>query len=204
MILQYLIYAFDGYLIGSVPTAYLLVRWKTGGDIRTAGSTKVGAFNAYDTTKSRALGIAVGLLDALKGFTVAVLVGPVLGGGFWLQACAVLGVLIGHCYPVWLRFKGGRGLASLAGAMLAIGLSYPLLWCLVWYAVYRATKKILAANLAAILISPILLLIVPAGVIDWSMVRGAAAADYRLFAFLTSVIFLTSHRDELQRYFVSR
>ena len=198
MIFHYCIFFFGGYLVGSIPTAYLFVLLKWGRDVRQAGSNKVGAYNAYDVSQSKSTGIIVGILDGLKGFLVALTAGQILGGGFWLQAVALLGTIIGHNYPVWLQFRGGRGLASAAGGLCAIGISYTLVWSAVWYAAFRSSKQIIAANLAAIMASPFILLVLPGKWLEFFMIRNISAGQYRLFVFLLSAVHLLSHGDEIR------
>lgn len=189
---------FGGYLFGSIPTAYLLVRRIAGIDIRENGSGNVGAFNSYDVTKSKRIGIIVGVLDGIKGFIVAFVVGQVLGGSFWNQSAALCGALIGHNYPVWIRFRGGRGLAPAAGGMFAIGVSYTIVWCITWFVSFKQTKNILAANIIAIILAPIILLILPPAWIELVMVREISATDYRLFSSIMSGIHLLSHWQPLK------
>jgi len=185
------------YLIGSIPTAYLVVRRRTGIDIRNAGSGNVGAFNTFDVTKSRWIGITVGLLDALKGFAVTAVLGWVLKTSFELQALGLLGTIFGHNYPVWLKFKGGRGLATGAGGLFAIGLAYTIVWCLIWVFVFWVKKDILIGNLAAIIATPFVLLAIPGSWIEALFLVNCSLLSFRIFAFILSAILLLSHTEVL-------
>lgn len=182
-----------GYLIGSIPTAYLLVRRKSGIDIRNAGSGNVGAFNTFDVTKSKSFGIIVGLVDATKGFAVTATLGWAFRAPFEMQAAGLLGAILGHNYPVWLKFKGGRGLATGAGGFFAVGVAYTLVWCFSWAGVYAVKKDILTGNLAAIVATPIILLILPAGWIEALSVSQYSVSSYRIFAFILSAVLILSH-----------
>jgi glycerol-3-phosphate acyltransferase PlsY len=116
----YLIAAVVGYLLGSIPFGYLLVRIFTGEDVRSSGSGNIGATNV--ARKSPALGGATLLLDAAKGL-VAVLVARVLFGGAHQQlvvTTAALFAVFGHLFPVWLRFRGGKGVATSLGAFILL------------------------------------------------------------------------------------
>jgi glycerol-3-phosphate acyltransferase PlsY len=186
------------YLIGSIPTAYLLVRWKAGIDIRHAGSGNVGAFNTFDVTKSKQIGIIVGLLDALKGFIVAAALGWILKLIFEYQAAGLIAAIVGHNYPIWLRFKGGRGLATGAGGMFAVGLAYTLVWCIVWFSVYKYKKDILLGNLMAILTTPLFLLVIPNSWIESLLVVSCSPSSFRILAFILSAILLLSHWDAIR------
>ncbi len=101
------------YLLGSIPTGYLLFRWRGGGDIRREGSGNIGATNVM-RTGGKVIGILTFALDAAKG-AVAVMAARAVAGASWDAAAAFASVL-GHCFPVFLRFKGGKGIATGCGA----------------------------------------------------------------------------------------
>jgi acyl phosphate:glycerol-3-phosphate acyltransferase len=150
-----------GYVIGSFPTAYLLVRWKSRLDIRTSGTGNVGARNAYDVTGSRLLGVGVFLIDAAKG-VIAVLVGSVLSeGGFWVAGIGGLGAILGHNYSPWLGFKGGRGLATGAGVLSVISWPVVVIWCIVWSGSYSLIRNLHISNVIALITTPVLMALIP-------------------------------------------
>jgi glycerol-3-phosphate acyltransferase PlsY len=196
--LQAILFLIGGYLVGSIPTAFLTVQWRAGIDVRRAGSGNVGALNAFSVTRSKGTGVFVGLLDGAKGLLVAAVAGPILGGNFWLQSAALVGALLGHNYPIWLRFHGGRGLATAAGGFFAIGISYTVIWCLTWFVMFRWVRDVLKANIIAILATPIVLLLLPSEWIEAIMIRQIAATDYRTFSFIISGLLLLSHVDILR------
>jgi glycerol-3-phosphate acyltransferase PlsY len=112
----YFITAAVGYLLGSTPFGYLLVRIFKGEDVRTSGSGNIGATNV--ARKSPALGVATLVLDAAKGLA-AVLVARVLFSGphqQLLMTTAAFFAVLGHLFPVWLKFRGGKGVATSLGA----------------------------------------------------------------------------------------
>lgn len=106
------------YLIGSIPFGYLIVRGKVGADIRETGSGGTGATNV-SRRAGKVAGIVTLLLDALKG-SAAVLIAARLTHSDWLIAAAAIAVLVGHIFPVWLRFRGGKGVATGAGVFLVL------------------------------------------------------------------------------------
>ncbi|HTS67061.1 MAG TPA: glycerol-3-phosphate 1-O-acyltransferase PlsY [Candidatus Acidoferrales bacterium] len=107
------------YLLGAIPFGYLLVKWKTGADVRSKGSGNIGATNVMRTT-GRATGIATLLLDIAKGY-FAVWIADRLTHGDWLaMSAAALAVMAGHAFPVFLRFQGGKAVASFVGAFLCL------------------------------------------------------------------------------------
>lgn len=184
-----------GYFLGSVPTAFLIVRRQSGVDIRSAGSGNVGGYNAATVTGSTGTGVIVGLLDGLKGLVTALGAWAVAPGDPLIQYAAVTGAIIGHNYPVWLRFKGGRGLATAAGALFGIGVLYTAAWTLSWVALYKWTKDILRSNVGATVIALILTWAVPASALEFLLVRPQPAASYALFTTVLSVIILVSHAE---------
>ena len=106
------------YLLGSIPFSYLIVKLKTHKDVRSVGSGNVGATNAMRAA-GKGAGIAALLLDIGKGIA-AVLIARRLGAPPALVGAAAFFVMLGHCYPVWLKFQGGKGVATSAGAMGAL------------------------------------------------------------------------------------
>ena len=140
------------YLIGTVPFGLLLTRAAGAGDIRQVGSGNIGATNVL-RTGHRGLAAATLLLDAAKGalaVALAAFLGPV-----WMPLAAIC-VVIGHCFPVWLRFRGGKGVATGLGAILALDWRVGMACCAIWLAVFAATRISSAAALAAFAAAPLL------------------------------------------------
>jgi len=107
------------YLLGAIPFGFLLVKWKTGADVRAAGSGNIGATNVLRTT-GRAAGIATLLLDILKGYLAVWIAGRLTHSDPLWMSVAALAVMAGHAYPVFLKFKGGKAVASFVGAFLCL------------------------------------------------------------------------------------
>src|SRR5215510_259564 len=106
------------YLIGSIPFGYLIVRGKIGADIRQTGSGGTGATNV-SRRAGKFAGVVTLVLDALKG-SAAVLIAARLSQSDWIVAAAAIAVLVGHIFPVWLGFRGGKGVATGAGVFLVL------------------------------------------------------------------------------------
>ena len=181
-----------GYLIGSIPTAFLAVRWKSKVDIRKTGSGNVGTLNSYEVTRSKAVGLTVLVVDVLKG-VAAVAVGRTLVPGLPFVGVAVAGTaaVIGHSYPVWLLFKGGRGLATAAGAMGS--LSFPLVGALLaaWGIGFAITRAVNVASFIACVLLLCLLLAVPDEVIRAVLPEGATTRGLRAFGVMVLLVMLT-------------
>lgn len=107
------------YLIGSLPFGYWLVQLSSGEDIRRLGSGNIGATNVYRVS-GRKRGVMVLLLDMLKGFLAVWLAAVMTQGNPVALALSAIAVMVGHCYPVFLRFKGGKAVACFAGAFLYV------------------------------------------------------------------------------------
>jgi glycerol-3-phosphate acyltransferase PlsY len=116
----YLITAFVSYLLGSIPFGYLLVRIFMGEDVRSSGSGNIGATNV--ARKSPALGIATLLLDAAKGAVAVLATRAVFNGPHQqlLMTTAAFFAVFGHLFPVWLKFRGGKGVATSLGAFILL------------------------------------------------------------------------------------
>jgi glycerol-3-phosphate acyltransferase PlsY len=107
------------YLLGAIPFGYVLVKWKTGADVRAAGSGNIGATNVMRTT-GRAAGVVTLLLDIAKGYAAVWIAGRLTGQDVLWMSVAALAVMAGHAYPVFLGFKGGKAVASFVGAFLCL------------------------------------------------------------------------------------
>ncbi|WP_084238470.1 glycerol-3-phosphate 1-O-acyltransferase PlsY [Sphingomonas asaccharolytica] len=140
-----------GYLLGSIPFGVLLTRAFGAGDLRQIGSGNIGATNVLRTGR-KGLAAATLLLDLAKG-AAAVLIAGWLFDGYQIPAAAA--VLLGHCYPVWLKFKGGKGVATLMGIVLALHWPIALVYALVWLGLLAVLRISSVAGMAAAISTPI-------------------------------------------------
>jgi glycerol-3-phosphate acyltransferase PlsY len=139
------------YFIGSIPFGLLLTRASGKGDIRDIGSGNIGATNVL-RTGSKGLAAATLLLDAAKG-TLAVWLAHRFAPDFALHAAA--GVVIGHLYPLWLRFRGGKGVATLLGVLIALLPMAALVYAVVWIGLLLVVRISSVAGMAAAASAPI-------------------------------------------------
>ena len=140
-----------GYLLGSIPFGLLLTRAAGKGDIRDVGSGNIGATNVL-RTGSKGLAIATLLLDALKGAAAVV-----IAQKLWPDAVsfAAAGAMIGHLYPVWLRFKGGKGVATLLGVLAPLLPVAALVYAVVWVGLLLILRISSIAGMAAAASAPV-------------------------------------------------
>ena len=137
-----------GYLVGSIPFAFLLSRHR-GIDLRRAGSGNVGASNVLRTTGVRAAVLAM-VLDGVKG-SIAVLIAQLLSAGAVAAVMAAFASVIGHVYPIWLRFRGGKGVATAAGAFAVLAPEALGIAACVFVIAVMATRFISVGSLAGAL-----------------------------------------------------
>ena len=172
-----------GYLLGSIPFGLVLTRLAGTQDLRTIGSGNIGATNVLRTGR-KGLAAATLLLDAFKG-TLAVIIAGYFGGA---EAAMVagLGSFLGHLFPVWLNFKGGKGVAVYIGIL--IGLFWPgaILFCVIWLATALISRYSSLSALIASFITPFFI---------WWHEHAMLAA---LFTVLTLLLFYM-HRENIRR-----
>jgi glycerol-3-phosphate acyltransferase PlsY len=175
------------YLIGGIPFGYLLVRLKTGEDVRSMGSGNIGATNVLRTS-GRAVAVATLLLDIAKGFFAVWLAAKLTSDSVVWTSFAALGVMAGHAYPVFLKFRGGKAMASFIGAFLYLT-PIPLLATLVVFViVVAATGHISMGSIIAAASLPLatwLIMHPPAPVVLVSLIAGAFV--------------VVRHRENIQR-----
>lgn len=171
-----------GYLLGSIPFGLLLTRLVGKGDIRDVGSGNIGATNVL-RTGSKGLAAATLLLDAGKG-AAAVL----LAQQFWPGAVnfAAAGALIGHLYPVWLRFKGGKGVATLLGILIPLFWQAALVYAVIWVALLLILRISSVAGMTAAASTP---------------VTAAVLSQQALFPMLLgfALLVIWKHRENIRR-----
>ncbi len=144
-------FALLGYLLGSIPFGLLLTRAAGLGDIRTVGSGNIGATNVLRTGNKK-IAAATLLLDALKGTAAALVAHAVAGpeAGLW----AGLGAVLGHLFPVWLGFKGGKGVATAIGVLFGVAWPVGIVVGIVWLAVAKFGRMSSLASLASLAAAP--------------------------------------------------
>lgn len=172
-----------GYCLGSIPFGLLLTRLAGLGDIRNIGSGNIGATNVLRTGRKELAAVTL-LLDALKG-TASVLIGSLIGGPEVAMAGG-LGAFLGHILPVWLGFKGGKGVATYIGVLLGLHWPAALAFCIVWLTVAILTRYSSLSALVASVATPLLL---------WMTGKGWLAA----LAGVLTVLLAIKHSSNIQR-----
>lgn len=183
------------YLFGSIPFGFLIVRLKSGSDIRQTGSGGTGATNV--TRKAgKSAGVMTLILDALKG-TAAVLVARWLtgeSGTSWVVAGAAVLAVVGHCFPVWLKFKAGKGVATGLGVFLTIVPWAVLAAFIVFALIFWQTRFVSLGSITAAAVVPL-----------WTWIQHAMISPVTDFAPImaalctASAIIIAKHHENIQR-----
>ncbi len=140
-----------GYLLGSIPFGVLLTKAAGAGDLRKVGSGNIGATNVLRTGRKGLAALTL-ILDGAKGAAAVLIVASAAPGN---EGLAAVGALLGHLYPVWLRFKGGKGVATFFGIMAALHWQSSIVYALVWIGVLALTRYSSAAGMAAAMLAPV-------------------------------------------------
>ncbi len=175
-----ILWAIFGYLLGSVPFGLVITRALGLGDLRQIGSGNIGATNVL-RTGNKGAALATLLLDSGKG-AIAVLLARHFGG----EAAAILAggaAFLGHCFPVWLRFKGGKGVATFLGTVIALNWPLGLIACATWALSAALTRISSLSALLAAALTP---------VFAWALGRLDIAA---VAAFMAALIFIRHHAN---------
>ena len=144
------------YLIGGLPFGYLFVRYSLGKDVRTIGSGNIGATNVHRAAGGKA-GLVVLFLDMLKGFLAVWLAARFTDGDAVAIALALLAVMVGHCYPFLLGFKGGKAVACFIGAFLYLGPLAILVTAVLYLLIVAGSKYVSLASIIGALVFPFVL-----------------------------------------------
>jgi acyl phosphate:glycerol-3-phosphate acyltransferase len=192
-----------GYVVGSIPTAYLLVRWKSRIDIRNAGSGNVGTLNSFVVTRSWFVGSAVLIIDIIKG-GAAVLLGGAFGGGEHAYAAIAGAAAVGgHIAPVWLRLRGGKGLATAAGAMAMVFWPAIPLWLMLYWCAHAIIRSIDPSTFSASCLVLVLAAVLPR-VPHMAWLPPYEDGVARLFVVCVMAIIVLRHIGPLREYIRDR
>ena len=186
---------FVSYFIGSLPTGYLVARIFRGVDIRTVGSGSIGATNVR-RLMGQGWAIFVTLVDMLKGALALLLTVDSASSDPWLLSLSALAAVLGHNYPVWLRFRGGKGVATTYGTMFFIwpynSFAIVLMSGALWYAVMTSTRYVSLASMVSLLALPAFF---------WML---DAPLPFILLALILALLAMFRHRANVSRLLEGR
>jgi glycerol-3-phosphate acyltransferase PlsY len=185
--LPFLLTAAYSYLLGSIPFGYLLVRIFRGQDVRQMGSGNIGATNVSRT--SPALGVFTLAFDALKGMAAVLLTREFFPGQALLLGVAALAAIAGHMFPLWLRFRGGKGVATGLGAFVVVAPKAVLLVVGIFALVFLTFRYVSLASILSVAVFPLL---------TWILVPGLGWAQI-MFPAVASLLIIAKHRENILR-----
>ncbi len=185
------------YLIGSFPTAYILVKLKYKKSITELGSGNVGARNTLDVTNSKSDGVIVLLIDFLKGALPVLLYLHYSSFDPELIIIPALMLLAGHNFSIWLKFKGGRGLATASGIMTVINFTLIIIWLTLYFVLNKLIKNVHVSTVIALILLPLTIIIFQPVILKFNNPVFANIEDqFRfLFSFTSaiSIVILLKH-----------
>jgi glycerol-3-phosphate acyltransferase PlsY len=186
----YLFAAIVGYLLGSIPFGLLITQAAGLGDVRKIGSGNIGATNVLRTGR-RELAALTLILDAAKGFA-AVMIARYFWPGDAIYVAAIA-VFLGHCFPVWLGFKGGKGVATFIGVLLGLAWPVGVIFCVVWLIIAAARRISSLAALTAAVTSPIF------AYVSFLMGFGPEGIKFAATVALIAALVIYNHRSNIGR-----
>jgi len=175
------------YFLGSIPFGYILVRTFRGQDVRQTGSGNIGATNVSRT--SPRLGALTLILDALKGLSAVLLTRALFPTHQGLMFTAALFAIVGHVFPVWLRFQGGKGVATGLGSFALLTPKTILVMIAIFILIFLAFRYVSIASILSVALFPLMASILEPGM-NWRTVGITAAA---------SLIIIVRHRENIRR-----
>ncbi len=198
--MNFLITALIAYLIGSFPTAYVLMKRK-GVNILNEGTGNVGTMNVLRVSGSKFSGLTVFIIDFLKGLLSVFIAGKIFGNTFPILITALIFAVAGHCFSVWLKFKGGRGLAAAFGGSLFFIPLIPGLWILLWVITFAYKRNTHFANVSATFLLMLLVIFSSDILSKYSIYNSGSVTFFSATISLLLVIILIKHIEPLKEYF---
>ncbi len=177
--------ALGSYLLGSVPTSYIVGRWIAGKDLRQHGSKNLGATNVY-----RVLGlkyaIPVALVDVTKGVVAVTVIAPQVSAEPWVPIAFATAAVLGHVFPVFLKFRGGKGVATAGGAVLVLAPTALAVSLVVWVVALTLTGYMSVASVLGALVFPVAVwFVMPED--SYAVAVGLALAAFIVFTHRTNI-----------------
>jgi glycerol-3-phosphate acyltransferase PlsY len=186
--IAFLLTAAYSYLLGSIPFGYLLVRAFRGQDVRKTGSGNIGATNVSRT--SPGLGVLTLVLDMLKGLTAVAITRMFFPGSNTLLGTAALCAIVGHMFPLWLRFRGGKGVATVLGSFVLLTPKTILVMVALFIVIFLAFRYVSLASILTVALFPLL---------AWTLEPYRDAPQILAFITVASVLIIAKHRDNIRR-----
>jgi len=201
---NYIVSLVVSYLIGSIPTAYLVVKSTSEVDIRKVGSGNVGGRNALEVTGKKWIGVVVTVVDLLKGVVSVLLATLLFDDTATAVSAAMFGAVLGHCYPMWLKFHGGRGLATGAGSLLVTGWLWVFVWLALYFGTEKITKNVHAASVIALVGLPLITWFIPGLWLEKIIPKYFTPPEFFTAGSMIVAVCLSRHIEPLKEYYETK
>lgn len=195
--LEYFISSLLGYLFGSIPTAYIVLKKAKGIDVTQSGTGNVGAMNSYEVSGSKKLGILVFVVDFLKGVIPVLIILQLFGQKYSFAGLTLIFSIFAHCFNPWLNFKGGRGLATSAGGSVVIAPLLLVIWIIIWLVFYLIKKDILIANIFATILTLITVLLGSNFYLEYSAIADKSINELVMLSSIVLILIFIKHISPL-------
>lgn len=202
--MNYILSIIIGLILGSFPTGYILLKKFKNIDITQNGSANVGALNSFKVSKSKLIALVVLLIDLLKGLVTVLLVQLLFGEEFIYSMLALIGAVLSHCYSFWIKFKGGRGLATAAGGALIISLPILGLWLLLWLIAFAFRRNVHFGNFTATILTAALSFTSTKVLIGLSKIKAGSELEFSILVSIMMLIITSRHIQVIKDYFQSK
>jgi glycerol-3-phosphate acyltransferase PlsY len=183
-----LLTAVYSYLLGSIPSGYILVRAFRGQDVRQTGSGNIGATNVSRT--SPGLGALTLVFDVLKGLTAVAITRTLFPTHPTLQGLAALFAIVGHMFPVWLRFRGGKGVATGLGSFVILTPKTILVMIAIFVVIFLAFRYVSLASILTVAVFPLL---------AWMLEPNRVTSQMLIFIAAASLLIIVKHHENIRR-----
>ncbi len=190
-----------GYLFGSFPTAFLLIKRIKKIDILNKGSGNSGTINAYRVSGSKSIGLLVLIIDLLKGIIPILIVKYLFNYNFELLAITAFSVVLGHCFSVWLKFNGGKGIATAAGALLIISPFILIIWGIIWLISFTYKKNVHLASIASSILTSAISFSSANILIKYSHPKPLTTLSFSISITLIFLLILIKHYETIISFF---
>jgi glycerol-3-phosphate acyltransferase PlsY len=185
---DFLLTAVYSYLLGSIPFGYILVRAFRGQDVRQTGSGNIGATNVSRT--SPGLGALTLVFDVLKGLSAVVITRVLFPTHPTLQGLAALFAIVGHMFPVWLRFRGGKGVATWLGSFVILTPKTILVMIAIFVLIFLAFRYVSLASILTVAVFPLL---------AWMLEPDRVTSQRLIFIAAASLLIIVKHHENIRR-----
>jgi acyl phosphate:glycerol-3-phosphate acyltransferase len=191
--MNYILSFLIGYILGSFPTAYIILKRYMNIDIRSIGSGNVGALNSFKVSRSKRIGILVFTIDLTKGLIAVWLTKILIGDEFMFLMISLNAAVLAHCFSPWINFKGGRGLATAGGGAIFISLPTLMIWLIIWVISFGYPRNIHLANVSASILTAIISFTSAFTLNKFSFPHALSNFQFSLFVGSLMLIILTKH-----------